>query len=617
MRRAVGAHNGLAALFINGTLNFLSHMERTCFHYAAVEELAGFVLLHVADTENCFIAHPDHTVVSHLTAHLRIKRSAIQYDHAFHATDHLVPQFAFCHHGQNPAGILHVVIAGKFGRRGIQPQVNACPGQIAQSFPGFPGTDALLFHELVERGLVYLHPLFFPHLDGQIDGEPKGVIKLERVGAGEGFLALLLVGREHLLIDPHAAVNGLGKVLLLGPDHLGDIPLLFPQIRIGALVLMHHSVYNLMQKGAVYPQELSVAGRPAQQTAQHIAPAFVGGQYAVADHHDSRADVVGNHPQGHVGLMALAIVGAGDLADLIGDIHHRVHVKEGVYILHHAGKTLQAHTGVDVLVLHLRVMALAVVDKLGKYVVPHLNIAVALAANRTTRLSAAMLRAAVIVNLRAGSAGTSAVLPEVILFSEPEDPVGGNSDVLIPDFKGLFIIQIDGRVKPVGFQTHHFGQKLPAIGNGFFLKIVSERKVAQHLKIGAMAVRLADVFNVAGADALLAGGHPVAGRLLLPGKPGFHGRHAGVDKQQAGVVVGNQGKAGQAQMAFAFKIAQEHLPQFIEPVIGMCHWYFLLYLKLFFFPYIKKSPRPGIGAKALLHGTTLSYSRQQRDISVV
>ncbi|MPM93392.1 hypothetical protein SDC9_140529 [bioreactor metagenome] len=113
-----------------------------------------------------------------------------------------------------------------------------------------------------------------------------------------------------------------------------------------------------------------------------------------------------------------------------------------------------------------------------------------------------------------------------------------------------------------------------------------------------MAGGLADVLNVAGADALLAGANPVAGRLLLPGEPGFHGGHAAVNQKKACVVVGNQGKAGQAQMALALKVAQEHLPKLVQSIYRMCHICFLRISQNFSnLRYKKKTPRPGIGAK--------------------
>ena len=134
-----------------------------------------------------------------------------------------------------------------------------------------------------------------------------------------------MLGKE-LIEDLHAAVDGLGEVLLLHPDHLGDVGLPLPQFGIVALVFVNHGVHHFTQEGAVHPQQLSVAGGAAQQAAQHIAPALVAGQHAVADHEAGGADVVGDDPKGHVLLPALAVAGAGDLRDLVGDGHHGVHI---------------------------------------------------------------------------------------------------------------------------------------------------------------------------------------------------------------------------------------------------------------------------------------------------
>ena len=68
-----------------------------------------------------------------------------------------------------------------------------------------------------------------------------------------------------------------------------------------------------------------------------------------------------------------------------------------------------------------------------------------------------------------------------------------------------------------------------------------------------MAGSETDSVNVWGADALLAGGHSVTGRLLLAGKVFFKGCHACVDQQQRLVVDGDKGIALMAQVAFGFK----------------------------------------------------------------
>ena len=112
--------------------------------------------------------------------------------------------------------------------------------------------------------------------------------------------------------------------------------------------------------------------------------------------------------------------------------------------------------------------------------------------------------------------------------------------------------------------------------DGVLFEVVAEGEIAQHLKIGAVAVGVADILDVPGADALLAGGHPVAGGLLLPGEVGLHRGHARVDEQQRRVVLGDEGKAGQAQVAFGLEELQEHLPQLIQAVgLGIVHGNYL------------------------------------------
>ena len=318
-----------------------------------------------------------------------------------------------------------------------------------------------------------------------------------------------------------------------------------------------------------------MAGRPAEQAAQHIAPPLVGGEHAIADHEGSGTDVVGDDPQGYVAGLAVPVVGAGDVRDLVGDVHHRVHVEEGGHILAHHGQALQTHAGVDVFLLEFRVVPLPVVVELGEDDVPHLDVPVTVAAHGAGGLAAAPFRAPVVVDLGAGAAGAGAVLPEVILLAELVDAVGGDADLLVPDAEGLvvggggLVAFKHGGVEAVGLQPHPFGggEELPGPGDGLLLEVVPEGEVAQHLKIRAVAGGVADVFNVPGADALLAGAHPAARGLLLPLEPGLHGGHAGVDQQQGGVVLRHQGEAGQAEMALGFEEGEKHLPQFIETVI--------------------------------------------------
>ena len=270
---------------------------------------------------------------------------------------------------------------------------------------------------------------------------------------------------------------------------------------------------------------------------------------------------------------------ARELGDLVRDVHDRIDVKQRRDILTHAGKALEAHAGIDVLLLELFIVAVAVVIELREDDVPDLNIAVAVAADRTAGLAAAVLLAAVVVNFRARAARAGAMLPEVIFFSEAEDAVLGNADHIAPDRERLVVSRRclisgeDGRIEPVGLESDPLGarQKFPCPGNGFLLKIVAEREVAQHFKIRAVTRGVADVFDVARADALLAGRHAVARGLFLAREPRLHRRHAGVDEQNGFVVLRNERKARQTQMTLRLKELQIHFPKLIEAVSFVCH----------------------------------------------
>ena len=164
------------------------------------------------------------------------------------------------------------------------------------------------------------------------------------------------------------------------------------------------------------------------------------------------------------------------------------------------------------------------------------------------------------------------MLPEVILLAQTDHVILGDADLLRPDVVSLVILLINRDVQAVSGNLEFLGQELPRPGNDFLLEVILEAEVAQHLKEAAMAGRDADTLNIRGADALLASGHAMTGRLLLSEEPLLHGGHAAVDQQQAGVVLRHQGEAVQTQVALALEEAQVLFTQFIQT--GPLHRFF-------------------------------------------
>ena len=572
MGGGVGAHDGLAALHVNGGHHNIVHLDGAGDHLAVMQVLTALVLLNVRHHEAA-VAHEDHALVGDLAAHFGVEGGLVQHDDALFAAGNGAGNLIAHAHRQNLGVAVILGVADKGGGGVVQPQVDACPGQIAQRLPGFPGANLLLLHQLGKSRLIQRHILVGHHFQGQVNGEAVGIVQLEGVGAGELRLALGLMLCQHIGEDRHATVDGAGKVLFLHLYNLGDIVAALPQIGVVNLVFLHHGLHDLIEEGVVDAQELAMAGCPPQQTAQDVAAAFVAGKHAVGDHEGGCADMVGDDPQGNVHLHALAIGRAGQLRDLVGDVHDGIHIEQGVHVLADHRQTFQTHAGVDVLLRQLRVVAVAVVVELGEDVVPDLHVAVAVAAHGAAGLAAAVLFAPVVVNFGAGTAGAGAMLPEVVLLAEAENTLGGDAHFLVPDLKGFVVVFVDRGVQPVLVQTHYLGQKFPAPGNGLVLEVIAEGEIAQHLEIGAVTGGLADILDIAGTDALLAGADPVTGRLHLALEVGLHGRHAGVDQQQRRIVLGDQRKAGQAQVTLALKERKEHLAQFIYAVRLGIHWF--------------------------------------------
>ena len=286
--------------------------------------------------------------------------------------------------------------------------------------------------------------------------------------------------------------------------------------------------------------------------------------------------MVGDDTQGDIHLVALAVKCSGYLGHLVGDVHNGVDIKQRVNALAHDSKALKSHTGVDILLNKVGVVALAVVIKLAENIVPYLDVSVTVAADGAVGLAAAVLLATVIVYLRAGAARAGAVLPEVILLAEAEDALCGDTDLLVPDLPCLVVIDINGRVQSVGVYADPLGtgEELPAVCNSFLLEIIAEGEVSEHFKISAVSCGLTDILDITGADALLAGADTLAGRYGFALEIGLHGCHAGVYEQKTCVVMRYQREAGQTLVTLAFKKREEHLSKFVK---SKCfHLYLLL-----------------------------------------
>ena len=100
MGSAVGTHNSLPAVHIDGSGNGIAHPELTGEHLAVVHELTALVLQDVGHFK-LSVAGGDDAVVGHLAAHLGIEGSLVQNNDGLHAGHDSLRQLVFHHQSQH------------------------------------------------------------------------------------------------------------------------------------------------------------------------------------------------------------------------------------------------------------------------------------------------------------------------------------------------------------------------------------------------------------------------------------------------------------------------------------------------------------------------------------
>ena len=378
-------------------------------------------------------------------------------------------------------------------------------------------------------------------LDGQVDGETKGVVQLKgNIARKRSTLGKRCQG---LIQVDATVVERRGEALLLGGDDTLDERDVLEQLRIGLAHLSVDLVDELSQEGALDAQQATVEHGAAEQAAKDVLATLVTGQDAVRDHEVDGTGVVGDDAKRTAGAgVIVGVIGlAADLLAQLDEVLHQITVVVSSLVLHDSGHALQAHARIEVAVRQLRHGAVLLTVVLGKDEVPELKEAVAVAARLAVGAAAADLLAHVKVDLGARTAGAGGASgPEVVVLAQAGDVVLGNAQ-RTPHVVGLVVLGKNGKVQAVERQLELLGDELKGPGASLLLGDAAKREVAEHLEEGQVTAVLADAIDVVGADALLAGNRADLLHGLLALVVLLKLIHAGVGKQQRRIV-GNEGR---------------------------------------------------------------------------
>ena len=482
--------------------------------------------------------------VALLATHLGVERSAVKHDLDILASGSGLDGLAVAHDGDNLGALDHiVVIAVELGHGDL---IGKLDPHVVEAAPGIAlgvgaGAGFLVLHAGGKAFHVDVVTSGAGDLDGQVDGEAKGVVQLKgNIARKNSALGKRCQG---LVQVDAAVVERRGEALLLGGDDALDERDVLEQLGIGLAHLSVDLIDELGQEGALDAQQAAVEHGAAEQAAQDVLATLVAGQDAVGNHEVDGTGVVGDNAQRAAGTgVVVGDIGlAADLLAQFNEVLHQIAIVVGGLVLHDSGHALQAHARIEVAVRQLRHGAVLLAVVLGKHEVPELQEAVAVAAGLAVGLTAADLFAHVKVNLGARTAGAGGASgPEVVILAQTGDVVLGNAQGT-PHVVGLIVLGKDGEVQAVERQLELLGNELKSPGACLLLGDATKGEIAEHLEEGQVTAILADAIDIVGADALLAGDRADLLHGLLALVVLLKLVHAGVGKQQRRIV-GNEGR---------------------------------------------------------------------------
>ena len=484
------------------------------------------------------------TGIALLATHLGVERGAVEHDLDVLTGGSRLDGLAVANDGDHLGALDDVVvIAVELGRGNL---VGKLDPHVVEATPGIAlgvgaGAGLLVLHASGKAVHVDVVTGSTGDLDGQVDGETKGVMQLKgNVARKDSALGK----RGQGLVQVNAAVvERRGETLLLGGDDALNERDVLEQLGISLAHLSVDLVDKLGQEGALDAQQTTVEHGTAEQAAKDVLATLVAGQDAVGDHKVDGTGVVGDDAQGAAGTgVIVGVIGlAADLLTELDEVLHQIAVVVSGLVLHDSGHALQTHTRIEVAVRQLRHGAVLLAVILGKHEVPELKEAVTVAAGLAVGAAATDLLAHVKVDLGARTAGAGGASgPEVVVLAQTRDVILGNAQGA-PHVMGLVVLGKDGEVQAVERQLELLGDELKGPSASLLLGDAAKGEVAEHLKEGQVTAVLADAVDVVGADALLAGDRADLLHGLLALVVLLKLVHAGVGKQQRRIV-GDEGR---------------------------------------------------------------------------
>ena len=159
-------------------------------------------------------------------------------------------------------------------------------------------------------------------------------------------LELLAEWDKTVLKKGQSCLDGLREPLLLQADNPQDEVPVFRKFPVNGLEPGNYLCGYFRKERSVQTQPAPVTNPAPDDAAQHVAPAFIAGNDAIADKERGGPGVFDHDPHGEVGLLTFAIDRAAQLRHLVDYRGEQVSLVYVVFLLQDDRRPFKSHAGV-------------------------------------------------------------------------------------------------------------------------------------------------------------------------------------------------------------------------------------------------------------------------------
>src|SRR5690606_29813000 len=302
------------------------------------------------------------TGIAGLTTAFGVEGGFVQHQNGFVAGVQLLNRHTVFEQGFDRAGIFQLGVTEEF-RAAIDLQTFAIvAGKVTSGTGHFP----LFVHGRVGAVFVVFLVALTGHVGSEVKRETVGVVQFERGFARNG---VAFQAGNGFIQDAHAFIQGVGELLFFQTQHFLYVRGQRYQFRVSVPHLLGQRRYQFVEEAQRRAQHVTVANGATDDTAQHVAAAFVRRQHTVHNQETGGTDMVGDHAQRFV----FAVIAAGQFTSGFQQRLEQVDFVVAVHALHNGRDTLEAHAGVYRGLRQWNHVAVFFALKLHEHVVPDLD----------------------------------------------------------------------------------------------------------------------------------------------------------------------------------------------------------------------------------------------------